>query len=82
MAGLDTVILRAAERKMEKEGLESAKLDILVCHGHLSLTGTLTYRHTHETMTLQDMHRFRKDLMSIDGVNEVTFHLTTSSMRY
>jgi len=80
MAGMDTSILRAAERKVDKEGLEASRLDILVCHGHVSLTGTLIYRHSHQNMNMNDLNRFKKDLMRIDGVNEVTFHLMNTPL--
>ena len=79
MAVLDTTILRSVERKVDKENLDSAKLDVLVMHGHVTLTGLLVDRVTQRIVDGPERERFKKELKHIDGVTEITFHMTNSS---
>jgi osmotically-inducible protein OsmY len=79
MAVLDTTILRAVERKVDKENLDSAKLDVLVMHGHVTLTGLLVDRITHHVIDGPERERFKKELKHIEGVTEITLHMTDSA---
>jgi hypothetical protein len=79
MSAQDYIILRSIERKIEKEGLEISKIDILVNHGHVTLTGFFIYRANHKVMQGYETRRFRDDLMRIPGVNDIVFHTLTDS---
>jgi len=74
MSALDYVILRNVERKMDKEDLEPAKVDVLVCDGHVTFTGHLVYRINHHPMTEQELYKFKREILRIPGVSEITFH--------
>jgi len=76
MAPADTTILRTVERKVDKEGIEAAKLDVLVIRGHVILTGLMLTRMTQKPLSGPERERFRRELERIDGVTEVTFHLS------
>ncbi len=79
MATTDVGLFRTIERKVEKEGLEPAKIDIIVVHGHVTLTGVLMKRITHQTLNGPEIENFKKELTRIDGVTEVNFHLSGAS---
>jgi hypothetical protein len=76
MAVLDITILRSVERKIDKEGLDPAKVDVLVMHGHITLTGLLVDRITQQKLDGPSRERFKKDLSRIDGVTEITLHMS------
>ena len=79
MAVIDITILRTVERKVDKEGLDPAKLDVLVMHGHITLTGLLIDRITQQKIDGPSRERFKKELSRIDGVSEVTLHMSDSA---
>jgi hypothetical protein len=80
MSALDHVILRNVERKMDKEDLEPAKVDILVCEGHVTFTGNLVYRNNHHPMSEAELYKFKREILRIAGVSEITFHFLHNTL--
>ena len=76
MAVADTAILRTVERKIDKEGLDPSRVDVLVMHGHVILTGHLVSRVTQRPLEGPLREHFKKTIQHIDGVTEVTFHIS------
>ena len=76
MAVPDTAILRAIERKIDKENLDPSKLDVLVIRGHVTLTGMPVERVTQRVVDGPSREKFKKELKRIDGVTEVIFHMS------
>ena len=79
MAVPDTTILRTIERKIDKEGLDPSKVDVLVMHGHVTLTGHLVSRVTQRPLEGLAKDNFMKVIQHVDGVNEVTFHTSDAA---
>lgn len=75
----DITIFRDVERKLDKEGLDLAHVDILVHRGEVALTGVFIDRISHRDLTDLEISRMKQTLMHINGVTEVTIHLARSS---
>ena len=76
MAASDITILRTIERKIDKEGLDPSRVDVLVMHGHVTLTGHLVGRVTQRPLEGPAKEHFKKTIQHVDGVTEVTFHIS------
>lgn len=75
----DISVFRDVERKLDKEGVEMAYLDILVHRGEVSLTGHFMERISHRELTDMEISRIKQILLRVNGVNEVTIHLARAS---
>ncbi|MFB3897766.1 MAG: hypothetical protein ACE14V_15860 [bacterium] len=75
----DISIFRDIERKLDKEGVDLAHIDILVHHGEVALTGIFIDRISHRDMTDLEINRMKQNLMHINGVSEVIIHHARAS---
>jgi osmotically-inducible protein OsmY len=75
----DISIFRNIERKLDKEGVDFAHVDISVHHGEVALTGIFIDRISHRDMTDLEINRMKQVLMHINGVSEVIIHHARAS---
>jgi len=75
----DISIFRDIERKLDKEGLDLAHLDVLVHHGEVTITGHFMDRISHRDLTDFEINRVKQTLLRVNGVSEVTVHLAHAS---
>lgn len=75
----DISIFRDIERKLDKEGVDLAHVDILVHHGEVALTGIFINRISHHDMNDLEINRMKQTLLHINGVSEVIIHHARAS---
>jgi len=75
----DITIFRDVERKLDKEGVDLAHIDILVHHGEITLTGHFMDRISHRDLTNLEISRMKQTLMHMSGVSEVVVHQAKAS---
>jgi hypothetical protein len=75
----DISVFRDIERKLDKEGVDLAHVDILVHHGEVALTGIFIDRISHRDMTDLEVNRMKQVLLHVNGVSEVIIHHARAS---
>ncbi|MDI6783912.1 MAG: BON domain-containing protein [bacterium] len=75
----DISIFRDVERKLDKEGLDLAHIDVLVHRGEVTLTGHFMDRISRRDLTDFEINRVKQTLLRVNGVSEVNVHLSRAS---
>ncbi|MCX7918106.1 MAG: BON domain-containing protein [bacterium] len=75
----DISIFRDVERKLDKEGVDLAHIDVLVHRGEVTLTGHFMDRISHRDLTDLEINRIKQILLHIPGVSEVIIHQAKAS---
>ena len=71
MSVISVRLQRDVERMLSRMNLDLRDMDVLVIDGCVILTGKFTHRESGKPMTEIDIHRVKKSLYRITGINHV-----------